>query len=39
MKVGIMALKKPNLEERENQNLLKLIKSEEKEDTPLEDED
>ena len=37
MKVGIVALKKPNLEEREYENLLKLIKSKEKKDPPMED--
>jgi len=37
MKVGIMALKKPNLEERENENILKLIKSKERKDSLLEE--
>ncbi len=37
MKMGIRALKKPNLEERENENVLKLIKSKEKKDSPLEE--
>jgi len=37
MKVGIRALKKPDLEKRENENFLKLIKSKEEKDHLLEE--